>query len=102
MKDGQTYKKKVTEVKRKIRNSKNSYKKAVMQCRNTNPKMFYSYINRAKATRNKVGPLMSENGDVVVEPKEQACLLNEYSPKMGVKFRRCDKGLTEQAWRRWK
>ena len=77
-KDGQTYKKKVTQTKRKIRNSKNSYERAVMQNRNTDPKIFYSYVNRAKATRSKIGPLTNDNGDIIVDPKEQAQILNKF------------------------
>ena len=48
-----------------------------MQLRKENPKLFYSFINRAKATRTKIGPL--RNGDeVVTDPKQEAELLNDY------------------------
>ena len=40
--------------------------------------LFYSYVNRAKASRTKIGPLINDNGDVIVDPREQAKILNEY------------------------
>ena len=69
------YKKAVKEVKKKIKNKKNSLEKKVMQSRKTCPKSFYAYINSAKKTRNKIGPL-KKDGEVVTDPKEQAEILN--------------------------
>ena len=72
------YWKKENEVKKIIRRRKNGWEKRVMEERKTNPKLFYSHINRAKTTRSKVAPLIAEGGEVVVDPKQQAELLNKY------------------------
>ena len=69
------YKKAVKEVKKKIKNKKNSLERKIMQSRKTCPKSFYAYINSAKKTRSKIGPL-KEDGVVVSDPKEQARILN--------------------------
>ena len=71
------YKKKVTELKKKIRNRKNEVERNIMKNRKTNPKLYYSHLNRAKVTKNKIGPLVHDDV-VVVEPREQARILNEY------------------------
>ena len=44
----------------------------------TNPKAFFSYINSAKKTRAKIGPLKDENGSIVAESKKQAEILNGF------------------------
>ena len=75
-KDRNEYKKKGAETKKKIRKKKNSHEKKVAECRKTNPKMFYAFINRAKKTRSRIGPLTNNDGDVITDPKEQANILN--------------------------
>ena len=46
--------------------------------RKTNPKLFYSHVNKAKKTKSKIGPLMNGQKDIISDPKEQATLMNEY------------------------
>ena len=75
LRDIEEYKKAVKEVKKKIKNKKNAIEKKVMQSRKTCPKSFYAYINSAKKSRSKIGPL-KKNGVVVTDPKEQAEILN--------------------------
>lgn len=72
------YKKWEKEVKKKIRRKKNKTEKEIVECRKTNPKKFYRYINKARATRSKIGPLKNEMGEIVIDPQEQASLLNKY------------------------
>ena len=48
LKDQEEYKKKVAETKKKIRKRKNGHERKVAECRRTNPKMFYAFVNRAK------------------------------------------------------
>ena len=74
--DKEEYKKAVKEVKKKIKNKKNSLERKVMTCRKTNPKSFYAYINSAKKTRNKIGPLKNSDGAAVTDPRELAQILN--------------------------
>ena len=76
MKDQEEYKKKVAETKKRIRKRKNGHERKVAECRRSNPKMFYAFINRSKKTRNKIGPLVDEQKRIVTEPKEQANVLN--------------------------
>ena len=72
------YKKGEKEVKKKIRNKKKKLEKEIIECRKTNPKKFYRYINKARATRSKIGPLRNDENEIVIDPKEQATLLNKY------------------------
>ena len=72
------YKKYENEVKKKITKKKNKVEKDIVKYRTANPKMFYRFINNARATRSKVGPLKDEKGEVIIDPKEQAEQLNKY------------------------
>ena len=76
-KDKEEYQRNVTETKKRIRQKKNAHERKVAECRKTNPRMFYAFVNRAKKTRNKIGPLVDGEGNVVVEPGEQANVLNK-------------------------
>ena len=76
-KDRADYRKKVTEAKKKIKKKKNSHEKKIAECRKSNPKMFYAFVNRAKKTRSKIGPLMDKRKKVITDAKQQATLLNE-------------------------
>ena len=40
--------------------------------------MFYAFISRARKTRNKIGPLVDDDGNVITDSTEQATLLNDY------------------------
>ena len=74
--DKEEYKKSVKEVKKKIKNKKNSLERRVMTCRKSNPKIFYAYIKSAKKSRSKIGPLKNNKGVAVTDPQEQAQILN--------------------------
>ena len=50
----------MNETKKKIRNKKNAHERQVVQNRKTNPKSFYAYVNSAKRTRAKIGPISGE------------------------------------------
>ena len=72
------YKMLETAVKKQIRNAKNSWERKVVECRKTNPKLYYSQLSRTRTMRSKVAPLIGPDRVVVVEPKQQAELLNTY------------------------
>ena len=72
------YKKLENEVKKKIRMKKNKIEREIVECRKSNPKKYYRYINKAKVTRSKIGPLKNDQDEIVIDPKEQAVLLNRY------------------------
>ena len=60
---------------------KKGLEKTIAKEAKTNPKSFYSYINRGRNMRSKVGPLKEEiDGKTiqVVEPKRQAEMLNNF------------------------
>ena len=61
-----------------IRNKKNAFKRNIAKNRNSNPKMYYSYVNSAKKNRCRFGPLKNEAGEFVVNPKEQAESMNQF------------------------
>ena len=66
------------EVKNKILKKKNKVERDIVKYRTSNPKMFYRFINNARTTRSKVGPLKNDKGEIVIDPKEQAEMLNSY------------------------
>ena len=76
--DHEEYKKKEKVVKKMIRNKKNAFERKIMKERNSNPKLFYSYINRAKVNKTKIGPLKNAYNEIVAEPQAQASILNKY------------------------
>ena len=75
--DRDEYKRRVNEVKKKIRKKKNAYERKVAECRKSNPKMFYAFINKAKKTRCRIGPLVDREKNVITEPGPQANVLNQ-------------------------
>ena len=76
--DRVTYRQKEKETKNKIKNAKNRLEREVIRDAKENPKRFYAYVNEAKKTRPKIGPLKRENGEIVVDEREQAELLNQF------------------------
>ena len=73
-----TYAKSERECKRMIRNKKNAYKRNIAKNRNINPKMYFSYVNSAKKNKSKIGPLKNDNGEFIIDPKEQAETMNQF------------------------
>ena len=72
MSDKMEYGKEERECKRMIRNKKNAYERNVAKNRDSNPKMYFAYVNSGKKNRSRIGPLKNDNGDFIVKPKEQA------------------------------
>ena len=64
--------------KRMIRNKKNAYERNIVNNRNTNPKLYYSYVNSAKKNRSHFGPLKNDSGEFVIDPMEQAETMNGF------------------------
>ena len=85
--DGEAYKAIDRETKKMIRKSKNAWERRVVEKRETNPKLFYLQINRARKTRDGVAPLHDNGGEIIVEPQKQAEVLNSYYAQV---FTRCD------------
>ena len=77
--DKAVYTKAERECKRMIRNKKNAYEWSIAKSRNYNPKQYYSYVNSAKKNRSRFGPLKNDDGEFVVEPKQQAESMNRCS-----------------------
>ena len=75
-----------TKTKKLIRNRKNALERQVAKDSKLNPKRFFSFINSARRSRSSIGPLNS-NGFRVVDPKDQAELLNNHYSSV---FTRCD------------
>ena len=74
--DKNAYKNAEKKVKKYVKNAKNNYEKKIAKEGKTNPKQFYSYLKKEKSNKVRVGPLKNENGELVIDPKEQADLLN--------------------------
>ena len=72
------YKKVEKELKKKIRNGKSALERKVAKNAKQNPRLFYSYLKGERGNRQRVGPLKDENGQLIVDPKHQAEVLNEY------------------------
>ena len=75
------------ECKKMIRNKKNAYERNVVKNRDSNPKMYFAYVNSGKKNRSRAGPLKSDDGDFIVKPKEQA---EEFSKYFASVFTRSD------------
>ena len=58
--DKEEYIKREKKANNLIRNKKKEVEKNIVKYRKTNPKIFYSHVNRAKKTKNRIGPLINE------------------------------------------
>ena len=76
--DKNEYKKMEKSVKRMIKNKKNGLERKIAKESKTNPKAYYSYINSSKKVRSKIGPLKSDEGEMIADPKRQADILNDF------------------------
>ena len=72
------YQKLEKNVKRMVKNKKNGLERKIAKEAKTNPKAFYSYINSSKKVRSKIGPLKSDDGEMIADPKNQAEILNDF------------------------
>ena len=84
--DANAYRQREKETKKKIKSRKNAWERRIVENRKTNPKLFYSQISRAKKNRDKVAPLYDSERRIVVDPKDQARVLNSQYAKV---FTRC-------------
>ena len=80
--DKAEYKRKEGEVKKKVRQSKNRTEREIMKYRKSDPKLFYSYVNRSKLVRNRIGPLLTPDNELISDPKHQAKILNGFFSKV--------------------
>ena len=71
------YKRLEVTAKRMVRNRKNGWERDVAKHRKKNPKFFFSQINRAKKSRSGIGPLKNDAGVTIMDPREQAQVLNQ-------------------------
>ena len=71
------YKKADKELKKAVQKAKKNYEKKIAKEGKKNPKKFYSYLKKEKSNRVRVGPLKDENGTLILDPTDQANLLNQ-------------------------
>ena len=62
----------------RVGNQKENSSKEEQSREKTNPKAFYQFINKARLTKSKIGPLIDKNDEVVTDPKQQAEMFNGY------------------------
>ena len=70
---------------REIRKKKRDYEVRISNDAKTNPKLFFSYIRRKKATRENIGPLLNSDDILVSDNKEMAQVLNQTFSKVFTK-----------------
>ena len=63
---------------RENREAKIEFEKKLASNIKKDSKSFFAYIGSKQKTREKIGPLVNENGDLVTDNKESADLLNKY------------------------
>jgi len=61
-----------------VRAAKRKFEKKLAKTAKTNPKSFYAYVRSKSKTKDKVGPLKDDKGNVVNDDKIAAELLNAY------------------------
>ena len=65
-------------LKRLSRMLKESWKEILPRMPKKNPKAFYSYIKKKTSNKVTVGPLKNADGNLVVDDKEMAEILNNH------------------------
>ena len=76
--DKDVYKQWEKKTKDEVKNAKKKLEREVIKDAKNNPKRFYSYINSARKTKSKIGPLKRENGEIVADASEKAEMLNSF------------------------
>ena len=76
--DKTAYREAERKTKGAIRRKKKNFERKVARESKTNPRFFYSYVNSSKRARGKIGPLKDDGGTVIIDPREQAEIMNEY------------------------
>ena len=72
------YLQKLHAANRQNREAKVEFEKKLASNIKKDSKSFYAYIGSKQKTREKIGSLVNENGDLVTDNKESADLLNKY------------------------
>ena len=65
-------------VKKAVKNAKHKYESQIAKCAKTNPKLFYSYLNKKKTNKVNVGPIRREDGSLCHDDKEMTEILNKH------------------------
>ena len=69
-------------VKKAVGTAKHKYEVQVANNAKTNPKMFYSYLNKKKRNKVQIGPIKSEDGELCYQEQEMAEALNAHYSKI--------------------
>ncbi len=72
------YKRIERDAKKEIAIAKKDYEKSIARDVKKNPKKFYSYVRSKTRTRDKVGPLKGNEGDIKDEDQDMCNILNNY------------------------
>ena len=72
------YKETERQSKKMIRNKKNALERNIAKNSKTNPKMYFSYVNSSKRNRSRIGPLKNDDGDFIIQPREQAQAFSKF------------------------
>ena len=70
--DREEYEATAKKVKNMIRNAKKSLEKKLVTEKYYNSNPFYNYIKKISTTKSAIGPLINEQGDMVIEEEETA------------------------------
>ncbi|HLX54541.1 MAG TPA: hypothetical protein VKR58_11400, partial [Aquella sp.] len=72
------YKSKLNNARKACRSAKQNYEKKLASDVKNNCKSFYAYVRSKQRTKDRVGPLINDQGTIVDDDGEAANLLNEY------------------------
>ena len=72
------FKKVQKEVAKAVKNAKRKLERSLAKNAKKNPKAFYSYIKKKTSNKVTVGPLKDADGNLVVDDKEMAEILNKH------------------------
>ena len=72
------YRHKLNTANRANKTAQQNFEKKLAENIKNNNKSFYAYIRNKQRTKDKVGPLKDQNGELLVEDQKNAELLNEY------------------------
>ena len=73
------------QIKKKLTNIRINYQKNVFETRNSNPKIFYKFINKYLGSKNTNIKLLNHSGKLIFEPIDICQTLNEYFLSVFVK-----------------
>ena len=72
------YEIKLANSRKQCRKAKREFEKKLAENSKENSKSFYAYVRSKQRTKDTVGPLKDQNGNVITNDIDQANLLNEY------------------------